>query len=104
MKKAHNCVWVVEGSHAFVRTVRKKLYVDLPATSIEERLPLKLRSLKDTLNSDSRTRQMALVYGFFQKIPGGEAQSLMFKRSELIRACTEAVIQVKARRTVAVSA
>lgn len=98
--EGHDRIGIVERSHAYLKTVYSKLCIDLPDVSREDRLSMSFRAINDSPCSDTGVSPTTLVFGVYPKIPGGGARGSMMQRANVIRACTEMITKLKARRVV----
>lgn len=98
--EAHDRVGQVERSHAVLRTVFKKITLDMPKLSKHDRLSLSFRAINDAPNSNTGISPTALVFGVFPKIPGARNRGSMAERANVIRECTQIVMQLNARHKV----
>ena len=95
--EAHNKIGKVERQHAVLRSIYKKLKMDLPNLSRYERLTLAFRAINDAPDSNTGISPTALVFGVHPKIPGSGPRGTMAQRAHIVRECTKIAATAKAR-------
>lgn len=98
--QGHDRVEIIERSHAILKSIYRKLRLDLPGISKEERLSLMFRVINDSPSSDTVIRPTTLVFGIYLKNSGAGHRDSMAKRANIIREATKMGTMMKARRMV----
>ncbi len=96
--EAHNRIGKVERSHAVLRKIYEKLKMDLPASRRDDRLSLSFRAINDAPSSPGGISPTMLVFGILPKIPGAGHRGSMAERANVVRQCTNLVVQMNAKR------
>ena len=83
-----------------MRSVYKKLTMDLPKISASDRLSLTFRAIRDVPDSTTGVCPTTLVFGVYLKLPGSRNCGCMAKPAKIIAEATKLAEKMRARRVI----